>query len=93
MPGSYAPMVSEKHNSFVRLVKKKGFKEESMTKIGLSAIGRSTTLESNKSHTFLLGWTTANTVTCVDTRHQHEEAEHPPPNLMMRLHGSSIEGD
>ena len=91
--GSYAPMLSEKHNAFLRLLKKKGFKEESMPKIGLYAIGRSKTLESNKSHTFLPGWTTANNVTCVDTRHHNEEAENPPPNVMMRLHGSSIEGD
>jgi len=49
--GSYAPMLSEKHNSFLRLLKKKGFKEERRTKIGLYAIGTSTTLESNKSHT------------------------------------------
>ena len=86
-------MLSEKHNSFLRLLKNKGFKEERMTKIGLYAIGRSKTLESNKSHTFSPGWTTANNVTCVDTRHQNEEAENPPPNLMMRLHGSSMEGD
>gem|GEM_PF-2892661 len=48
MPGSYAPAWAEKHNSFVRLFKKKGCKEESMTKVGLYAIGTSTTLESNK---------------------------------------------
>jgi hypothetical protein len=30
-------------------LKNKGFKEESMTKVGLDAIGTSTTLESNKS--------------------------------------------
>jgi hypothetical protein len=36
---SYAPMLSEKHNSFLRLLKKKGFKEERMTKVGLYAIG------------------------------------------------------
>ena len=41
-------MLSEKHNSFLRLLKKKGFKER-MTKIGLDAIGTATTLESNKS--------------------------------------------
>jgi hypothetical protein len=42
-------MLSEKHNSFLRLLKNKGFKEERMTKVGLYAIGKSTTLESNKS--------------------------------------------
>jgi hypothetical protein len=42
--------LSEKHKSFLRLLKKKGFKEESMTKVGLYAIGTSMTLESNKSH-------------------------------------------
>src|SRR5262245_33106607 len=50
IPGSYAPILFEKHNAFLRLLKKKGFKEESMTKIGLYAIGKSKTLESNKSH-------------------------------------------
>jgi hypothetical protein len=30
-------------------LKNKGFKEENMTKVGLDAIGKSTTLESNKS--------------------------------------------
>jgi hypothetical protein len=49
IPGSYAPTLSEKHNSFLRLLKKKGFKEESMTKVALDAIGTFTTLESNKS--------------------------------------------
>jgi hypothetical protein len=49
IPGVYTPARSEKHNSFVRLVKKKGCEEESMTKVGLDAIGTSTTLESNKS--------------------------------------------
>jgi len=42
-------VLSEKHNSFLRLLKNKGFKEESTTKVGLYAIGTSTTLESNKS--------------------------------------------
>ena len=49
IPGSYAPTLSENRNSFLRLLKNKGFKEESMTKAGLYAIGSSTTLESNKS--------------------------------------------
>src|SRR5229473_776848 len=49
IPGSYAPALSEKHNSFLRLLKNKGFKEETRTKVGLYAIGKSTTLESNKS--------------------------------------------
>ena len=49
IPGSYAPALSKKGNSFLRLLKNKGFKEESMTKVGLYAIGTSTTLESNKS--------------------------------------------
>ena len=47
--GSYTPALSEKRNSFLRLLKKKGCKEERMTKVGLYAIGSSTTLESNKS--------------------------------------------
>ena len=41
--------MSEKHNAFLRPLKNKGFKEEGMTKVGLYAIGSSTTLESNKS--------------------------------------------
>jgi hypothetical protein len=50
IPGSYAPPLSKKQYSFLRLLKNKGFKAESMTKVGLNAIGTSTTLESNKSH-------------------------------------------
>jgi len=49
IPGSYAPSLSKKHHSFLRLLKNKGFKAESMTQVGLDAIGTSTTLESNKS--------------------------------------------
>jgi hypothetical protein len=49
IPGSYAPTLSENHNSFLRLLKNKDFKEESMTQVALDAIGTSTTLESNKS--------------------------------------------
>ena len=33
--------LSEKHNSFLRLLKKKGFKEEKVTTIGLYDIGKS----------------------------------------------------
>jgi hypothetical protein len=49
IPGAYAPALSEKRNAFLRLLKNKGFKKESMTKVGLYAISTSTTLESNKS--------------------------------------------
>jgi hypothetical protein len=41
--------LSEKRNSFLRLLTNKGFKEESMTKVGVDAIDKSTTLESDKS--------------------------------------------
>ena len=41
--------MSEKRNSFSGLLKNKGFKEERKTKVGLDAIDKSTTLESNKS--------------------------------------------
>jgi hypothetical protein len=51
IPGAYAPTLSEKHNSFLRLLKNKDFKEERMTKVELYAIGKSTTLESDKSLT------------------------------------------
>jgi hypothetical protein len=54
IPGSYAPMLSENHDSFFRLLKNKDFKEERMTKVELYAISTSTTLESNKSLAELL---------------------------------------
>jgi hypothetical protein len=34
MPGSYAPPLSKKHHSLLRLWKNKDFKMESMTKVG-----------------------------------------------------------
>jgi len=40
---------SETRNAFLRLLKNKSFKEESMAKVRLYASGTSTTLESNKS--------------------------------------------
>jgi hypothetical protein len=43
-------MVSEKGNSFIRLLKNKGFKEERRTAVALYPIGTSTPPESNKSH-------------------------------------------
>jgi hypothetical protein len=43
-------------DSFLRLFKNKGLKEESMTKVGLYAIGTSTTLESNKSPMAMSTW-------------------------------------
>src|SRR5712691_5252035 len=42
-------MCSMNRNSFLRPLKNKGFKEETVTKIGLYDIVKSTTLESNKS--------------------------------------------
>jgi catechol-2,3-dioxygenase len=39
----------EKQDALLRLWKTKDFKEESMTQVGLYAIGTATTLESNKS--------------------------------------------
>ena len=50
IPGSYAPELSEKRSSFLRLLKNKGFKEDGVPRIRWYAIGTSTTLESNKSH-------------------------------------------
>ena len=47
--GLMLQVLSEKHNSFLRLLKKKDFKEERVTTIGWYAIDKSTTLESNKS--------------------------------------------
>src|SRR5215468_1515697 len=49
IPGSYDPLVSEKRNSFLRLLKNKAFKKERKTKNGVYAIGEYTTLEFNKS--------------------------------------------
>ena len=49
IPGSYVPIWSEKHYSFLWLLKNKGFKEGRVTKIKLYALGASKTLESNKS--------------------------------------------
>jgi len=49
IPGSSAPALSEKRNSFLRLWKNKGFKQKSMTQVGLYAISTATPLESNKS--------------------------------------------
>jgi hypothetical protein len=43
-------VLSEKRTLCLRLLKNKGFKNESMTKGGSYAIGTSTSLESNKSH-------------------------------------------
>jgi len=45
--------LSEHDDSFSRLLKNKDFKEESMTKVALYTIGKSTTLESNKSQIFM----------------------------------------
>jgi len=41
--------LSEERHSFLRPLTKKGFKEERVITIGLYDIGKSTTLESNKS--------------------------------------------
>jgi hypothetical protein len=41
--------VSEKRDSFLRLLKYSDFKEERMTKVEVYVIGKSTTLASNKS--------------------------------------------
>src|SRR5262249_29610528 len=38
IPGSYAPVRADTHNSFVRRVEKKGVTEESMTQAGWDAI-------------------------------------------------------
>jgi hypothetical protein len=42
-------VLPEERNSFLRLLKNKGFKEESRTKVRLYTMGTSTTPESNKS--------------------------------------------
>ena len=49
IPGSWAPALSEKRNLFLSLLKNKDSHDERMTKVGLYALGTSTTLESNKS--------------------------------------------
>jgi hypothetical protein len=55
--------LSENHDSFLRLLKKKDFKEESMTQVALDAVGTSTPLESNKS-LFSLGSRTPKITSC-----------------------------
>lgn len=50
IPGAYAPPLSEKRNSFLRPLKKKGFPKKIVTKVGVYDLGKSTALESNKSH-------------------------------------------
>ena len=47
--GGVCSRVVREAQRILRLLKNKGFKEESMTKVGVYAIGTSTTLESNKS--------------------------------------------
>jgi hypothetical protein len=50
IPGSYTPALSEESDSFFKPLKNKGISRESLTKVGLDALGTSTPLESNKSH-------------------------------------------
>ena len=45
-------MPSTNRHSFIRSLKRKGFKEEIVIQIGLYDLATSTTLESNKSHGF-----------------------------------------
>ena len=45
-------MRSTKRHSCIRSLKRKGFKEETVIKIGWHDLATSTTLESNKSHGF-----------------------------------------
>jgi hypothetical protein len=42
-------MLPKNRDTFLRLLKNKGFKEERMIKVRVYTIGKSTTLESNKS--------------------------------------------
>jgi hypothetical protein len=45
--------VAENRSIFLRPLKKKGFKEERVAKVGADDLDNSTTLESNKSHSRL----------------------------------------
>ena len=58
IPGSYAPVLSEKCNAFSGLLKNKGLKEERKTTVGLDTIDTSTTLDANKS-LFSMSWHTS----------------------------------
>src|SRR5215475_2051136 len=49
IPGSSAPTWSAHRNAFLTFLKKKGLTKEGATKVGGDDLGRSTTLESNKS--------------------------------------------
>jgi hypothetical protein len=57
--GSSAPTLSKKRNAFLRPWKNQGFKENSRTKVGWSAIDTSTALASNKSYAPLFPLSTA----------------------------------
>jgi len=48
--GASAPTLAEHRHACLRLLKKKGFTEESITTVGVCVIGTSTPLESNKSY-------------------------------------------
>src|SRR4029453_7420941 len=54
IPGVLGPTLPEKCNAFLRPLKNKDFKEESMTRMRLDNLSTSTPLESNKSHARLV---------------------------------------
>jgi hypothetical protein len=58
LPSNPTPRWKRKFFNHLRLLKKKGFKEENMTQVGWYAIGTATTLESNKSLSCYHGATT-----------------------------------
>src|SRR5262249_10111576 len=78
IPGSHALALSEKGDLFLSLLKNKGFREESITQVGLYAIGTSTTLESNKSQRIHLLTETLPGSAC------HRQSEHSNGMLARR---------
>ena len=64
-------MRSTNRHSFIRSLKRKGFKEEIVIKIGLYDLVTSTTLESNKSQIGLYDLVTSTTLESNKSRHSY----------------------
>ena len=87
IPGSSAPTVPEKCTAFARPLKNKGFAEEKVTTMRLDDLDTSTTLGSNKSHTFqwLIQQVDGRMIVLSDTA--FHAAEGDPANLKLCQRG------
>jgi hypothetical protein len=56
IPGSSAPALTKKGNAFLKPLKNKGCEEDGVTTMRRDGLGKFTTLESNKSLTYLAPW-------------------------------------